>query len=307
MRISGNDEALPALQGRPVFRFAPSPNGFLHLGHALSALTNGRMADRIGGRLLLRIENIDGARSGEAFEAAIAADLRWLGLRWEEPVRRQSEHMEGYEALLRRLLEENLVYPAFMSRGEIRALAAEREAGGRAWPRDPDGAPLYPGLDRALPRSERERRMRAGRPFAWRLDMGEALSRLRTPLAWREWRDETMSGAERIAADPAAWGDVVLARRGLPTSYHLAVTADDAAQGVTHVVRGRDLFAATAVHRLLQTLLGLPEPTYFHHRLMLGVDGRKLSKSEGALALHALREAGQTPADIRRMIGLEVG
>jgi glutamyl-Q tRNA(Asp) synthetase len=285
----------------PVFRFAPSPNGLLHAGHALSALTNDAMARRAGGRMLLRIENIDGARSSPELEAALLEDLRWIGLRWDGGVRRQSEHMAAYRALLDRLRAEGLVYPAFMSRGAIRAHAAAHEP----WPRDPDGAPLYPALDRALDAAERGRRIAAGEPFAWRLDMAEALRRAGSRLRWREWEDERMAATRTVAADPAAWGDVVLARRDLPTSYHLSVVADDAAQGVTDVVRGQDLFQATAVHRLLQTLFGLPEPTYFHHRLLLGADGRKLSKSEGALSLRAMRDAGRSPAEIRAALGLE--
>lgn len=284
----------------PVFRFAPSPNGLLHAGHALSALLNADMAERTGGRFLLRIEDIDRTRSAPALEAAILEDLGWLGLAWEEPVRRQSEHMDLYSGLLTRLRGEGLVYPAFMSRGEIRAHAQAHPG----WPRDPDGAPLYPGTDRRLSEAERANRIGEGAPFAWRLDTGEALRRVAPPLAWREWRDEALGGFDTVAADPAAWGDVVVARRDLPTSYHLAVVADDAAQGVTHAVRGRDLFHATAVHRLLQALLGLPEPSYFHHRLIKGPDGRKLSKSEGAMSLRALREAGAGPADIRRAVGL---
>lgn len=292
--------AARALTGEtPVFRFAPSPNGLLHAGHALSALTNAAMAERTGGRFLLRIEDIDPARATPALEAAILEDLGWLGLRWEEPVRRQSEHMGTYRALLERLRAEGLVYPAFMSRGEIRA-----HAGAHApWPRDPDGAPLYPGVDRRLSETERARRIGEGAPFAWRLDMGEAMRRVEAPLAWREWRDDELGGVETVPAEPAAWGDVVVARRDLPTSYHLSVVADDAAQGVTHVVRGRDLYHATAVHRLLQVLLGLPEPGYFHHRLVTGPDGRKLSKSEGAMSLRAMRGEGVTPDAIRELVG----
>lgn len=289
--------------GTPVFRFAPSPNGLLHAGHALSATLNAALAERVGGRFLLRIENIDAARSTPALEAAILEDLGWLGLAWEEPVRRQSEHMAAYRGLLERLRAAGLVYPAFMSRGEIRAYANAHAP----WRSDPDGAPLYPGVERTLSEAERARRIGEGAPFAWRLDMAEALRRVGAAPAWREWRDEALSEARLVPADPAAWGDVVLARRDLPTSYHLAVVADDAAQGVTHVVRGRDLRHATAVHRLLQMLLGLPEPSYLHHRLVPGPDGRKLSKSEGAMSLRALRGAGATPREIRALVGLSAG
>lgn len=286
----------------PVFRFAPSPNGELHLGHAYSALLNARLAERTGGRLLLRIEDIDLARCTPEFEAAIYRDLAWLGIEWEQPVRRQSEHFGDYESALNRLIAEGLIYPAFMSRGEIRAFIAETEMRGRMWPRDPDGVPLYPAFDKALSRRERERRMAGGAPFAWRLDMDAARSRF-SGLSWTEFADEELSGADLIDARPEQWGDVILARKDIPTSYHLSVVVDDALQGVTHVVRGRDLYAATGAQRLLQELLGLPAPRYFHHRLILGPDGRKLSKSRADSGIAALREAGANAADVRKMIG----
>ncbi|MCW5690066.1 MAG: tRNA glutamyl-Q(34) synthetase GluQRS [Pseudolabrys sp.] len=281
----------------PVFRFAPSPNGYLHLGHALSALLNAEAARAAGGRLLLRIEDIDVTRCRPEFESAIYEDLAWLGIDWEQPVRRQSEHFGDYRAALERLEALGLIYPSFQSRAEIAALVAERERDG-PWPRDPDGAPLYPGTARELPPEERARRMAAGEPYALRLDMAKALSRIGA-LTW----DEAERGA--IAANPAAWGDVVLARKDTPASYHLAVTVDDALQGVTDVVRGQDLFHSTSVHRLLQSLLGLPAPRYRHHRLIVDADGRKLSKSTAATALRQLRAEGLTPADIRRRIGLD--
>ncbi|HEY6630525.1 MAG TPA: tRNA glutamyl-Q(34) synthetase GluQRS [Rhizobiaceae bacterium] len=287
---------------RPTFRFAPSPNGELHLGHAYSALLNAGMARKAGGRLLLRIEDIDTARCTPEFEAGIYRDLEWLGIEWEEPVRRQSEHFGEYGRLLDRLIAEDLVYPAFMSRGEMRAYIAGAEGGGRTWPRDPDGVPLYPGLDKTLSVRDRKRRMSAGDPFAWRLDTAAAAARLGKPLSWREFSDPDMGSARKVEATPELWGDVVLARRDTPTSYHLSVVADDALQGVSHVVRGLDLFAATGIHRLLQELLGLPEPAYFHHRLILGPDGRKLSKSFRDTGLSALRAAGRTPDDIRAML-----
>lgn len=283
-----------------TFRFAPSPNGELHLGHAYSALLNQRMAARVGGRLLLRIEDIDITRCTPQFEAGILRELEWLGLRWEEPVRRQSEHFAEYRAVLDRLIAEELVYPAFMSRGEIRAFIAER--GGRDWPRDPDGVPLYPPLDKALPARERKRRIAENMPFAWRLDVEAARMRVTADLSWTEFTDETMSATRAIEAQPQAWGDVIVARRDIPTSYHLAVVLDDALQGVSHVVRGQDLYAATGVQRLLQELLGLPQPRYFHHRLILGPDGRKLSKSFKDTGLAALREAGMSPQDVRRLV-----
>lgn len=278
---------------RPVFRFAPSPNGLLHLGHALSALVNAERAEETGGRLLLRIEDIDQTRCRPEFEAAVLDDLAWLGIRYEAPIRRQSEHFDDYRAALGRLDEMGLVYPAFLSRGEMKIHAADP-----AWPRDPDGAPLYSGADRDLGPSEAADRIASGAPYALRLKMDEAVRRA-GPLDWAE------RGEGRIVANPTRWGDVVLARKDVPTSYHLSVVVDDALQGITDVVRGRDLYHATSVHRLLQTLLGLPEPAYEHHRLILGLDGRKLSKSEGASGIAALRESGATPADIRRMVGLD--
>jgi glutamyl-Q tRNA(Asp) synthetase len=287
----------------PVFRFAPSPNGELHLGHAYSALLNAEMARKSDGRLLLRIEDIDTARCTPEFEAGIYRDLEWLGIEWDGQVRRQSEHFAEYGRLLERLIAEELVYPAFMSRGEMRAHIAEAEGRGRTWPRDPDGVPLYPGLDKALSSRERKRRMTDSEPFAWRLDTATAMARAGKSLTWTEFSGSDMDSARKVDARPDLWGDVVLGRRDTPTSYHLSVVADDALQGITHVVRGMDLFAATGIHRLLQELLGLPEPVYFHHRLILGPDGRKLSKSLRDTGLNALRIAGRTPDDIREMFG----
>jgi glutamyl-Q tRNA(Asp) synthetase len=288
----------------PVFRFAPSPNGELHLGHAYSALLNADLAAEAGGRLLLRIEDIDLERCRPKFERGILDDLAWLGLAWETPVRRQSAHFADYRAALHMLIDADLVYPAFMSRGEARAWIVEAEDEHGAWPRDPDGAPLYPPADRALSPAERRRRITAGDPYSWRLDMAAALDRVGAVPGWREDGHGPDGETGLVAADPAAWGDVVLARRDVPASYMLCVVVDDALQGVTDVVRGRDLFHATSVQRLLQELLGLPAPAYLHHDLILGDDGRKLSKSRGDTALRALREAGLTPRDVRRMVGL---
>ena len=285
-----------------VFRFAPSPNGYLHLGHALSALINIDMARAAGGRLLLRIEDIDVARCRPEFEAAIYEDLAWLGLAWELPVRRQLEHLDAYRAALEQLQGKGLIYPSFESRGEIARLVAEREAHG-AWPRDPDGVPLYPGSARAMSRAERNARLASGAPYALRLDTDAALA-ASGPLDWRETGAGPNGESGTVAAAPQAWGDVVLARKETPTSYHLSVVLDDALQGVTDVVRGQDLFWSTSVHRLLQALLALPAPTYHHHRLVLDRDGRKLSKSTRSTALRELRAQGVTPADIRRMVGL---
>jgi glutamyl-Q tRNA(Asp) synthetase len=282
----------------PVFRFAPSPNGYLHLGHALSALINFEMARAAGGRFLLRIEDIDAKRCRPQYEQAIYEDLAWLGITWEEPVRRQSAHLDDYRAALARL--DGFIYPSFETRGEIARLVAEREMHA-PWPRDPDGAPLYPGAARSLSPAERRRHMAAGEPYALRLDMTAAIART-GPLTWIETGRASEAGS--VTASPQIWGDVVLARKETPTSYHLAVVIDDARQGVTHVVRGQDLFSSTSVHRVLQALLGLPAPAYHHHRLIVDADGQKLSKSTRATALRALRDGGASAADIRRMVGL---
>jgi glutamyl-Q tRNA(Asp) synthetase len=287
----------------PVFRFAPSPNGYLHLGHALSALLNADMAQAAGGRLLLRIEDIDTTRCRPEYEKAIYEDLGWLGLRWEEPVRRQSVHWDDYRAALARLEAMGLVYPSFESRAEIAVMVAARDSKGQ-WPRDPDGTPLYPGAARAIPPVERARRMATAEPYALRLDMEAALTRAGA-LSWFESGQGPSGETATVVANPAAWGDVILARKDTPTSYHLAVTVDDAAQGITDVVRGRDLFYATGVHRLLQALLEWPAPRYHHHRLVPGSDGKKLSKSTAATSLRELRAAGKTSADIRRLVGLD--
>jgi glutamyl-Q tRNA(Asp) synthetase len=284
-----------------VFRFAPSPNGYLHLGHALSALINADMARAANGQLLLRIEDIDRARCRPEYEAAIYQDLAWLGLRWEAPVRRQSEHFAAYRDALDRLAAMGLVYPSFESRGEIARLVAAREQMG-AWPRDPDGAPLYPGAAKQLSQDERERRM-AAEPYALRLDMGKALARA-GDLHWTETGRGPSGESGRVPARAEQWGDVVLGRKDTPTSYHVAVAIDDALQGVTDVVRGQDLFWATGVHRLLQQLVDLPAPTYHHHRLIRDADGHKLAKSTNATGLRELRAQGATSADIRKLVGL---
>ena len=286
----------------PAFRFAPSPNGYLHLGHALSALLNADMARACGGRMRLRIEDIDEARCRPEYEAAIYQDLAWLGVTWEEPVRRQSAHLKDYSAVLAKLDALGLVYPSFESRAEIARFVAESEP----WPRDPDGAPLYPGTARTLTAAERARRIDGGAPYSLRLDMAAALKRA-GPLSWRETGAGPGGETGAVAANPAAWGDVVLARKETPTSYHLSVVVDDALEGITDVVRGQDLFYATGLHCLLQALLGLPQPAYHHHRLVLDADGNKLSKSTRATGLRELRAQGITPAGIRRQLGLDGG
>jgi glutamyl-Q tRNA(Asp) synthetase len=280
------------LASAPVLRFAPSPNGALHLGHAYSALMNERIAAETNGRVLLRIEDLDRTRCKPQFEAAIADDLAWLGLRFPAP-RRQSEHGEDYAAALDRLDQQGLVYPCFCSRSEI-----GRASNGR---RDPDGAPLYPGTCRALSPAEACDRLARGDKAAFRLNILRAVDAGPARLCWTEY-GEGVVPSERPAG-PEVWGDVVLRGRDLAASYHLAVVVDDALQGVTDVVRGRDLLAATAVHRLLQALLGLAEPRYRHHRLVLDRSGDKLSKSRQSWSLAELRATGLAPGDVRAALG----
>jgi glutamyl-Q tRNA(Asp) synthetase len=279
------DDIAPAVI---VTRFAPSPTGYLHLGHVCSALEGWRAARDApdgGGRFLLRIEDIDHTRCRPHFSDAIIEDLAWLGLAWDGPIRRQSEHFADYRAALERLDEAGLLYPCFCTRRRIQAEIAR--AGGA-----PQGelGPPYPGTCRRLDPGERADKLAKGLDYALRLDVGAALHRT-GPLAWIEDRNA-------IAADPASLGDVVLARKELPTSYHLAVTVDDALQGVTLVTRGVDLFTATHTHRLLQALLGLPTPRYRHHRLLTDAAGRRLAKRDGAPTIRAMREAGMSAAQI---------
>jgi glutamyl-Q tRNA(Asp) synthetase len=285
---------------QPVFRFAPSPNGRLHLGHAYSALLNAAMAQRFRGRLLLRIEDIDTTRCRPELEAAMYEDLAWLGLRWEMPVRRQSEHFSDYQAAFSRMRGRGLAYPCFCSRKDIATALACREAGGSDWPHDPDGAALYPGTCRHISKREIAARIEAGEPHAWRLDMQAALREAPGPYLYLRFDG---GGDEAIQAHPERWGDVVLVRKETPTSYHLSVVVDDALQGVTHVVRGRDLEAATDLHVLLQVLLGSPTPRYHHHGLVRDSAGDKLSKSLGSEALADLRARGVTAVEVRERLG----
>ncbi|HEX3497601.1 MAG TPA: tRNA glutamyl-Q(34) synthetase GluQRS [Methylocella sp.] len=279
-----------------VFRFAPSPNGYLHLGHAYSALLNFDTARAAGGRFLLRIEDIDIERCRFEFEQAIYEDLDWLGLAWETPVRRQSEHFSDYASALAKLSAQGLTYPCFCSRGEIMNTVAGRTG----WPRDPDGSPLYPGICKHLSREERQRRIAAGRPAALRINMEAAVAKAGRGLAWREMGPSSQT--REVAAEPSHWGDTTLARKDIPASYHIAVVVDDALQGVTDVVRGEDLFPATSLHRLLQDLVELPAPTYRHHALLRDALGQKLSKSSKAKSLRALRQDGLSPAAVQERL-----
>lgn len=274
-----------------VTRFAPSPTGHLHLGHAYSALFAERAARQSGGRFLLRVEDIDRSRCRPEFEEALLEDLGWLGLAWETPVRRQSEHMGDYAAALDRIAE--LLYPCFCTRQDV---AREIAAAGGA-PHGPEG-PIYPGTCRRLSAAERSERIGGGEAYALRLDVGQAAARC-GPLRWND------HGRGDIAAEPTLFGDVVLARKDVPASYHLACTVDDALQGVTLVTRSEDLFSATHVHRLIQALLKLPTPRYHHHRILADETGRRLAKRDRAATLCALRRAGTTADEVRRRLGFD--
>lgn len=284
----------------PVTRFAPSPNGLLHAGHALSAIVAFETAHEKGGRFLVRIEDIDITRARSEFVAAIYEDLAWLGLTWEQPVLVQSEHFPDYLAAADQLIAQGLLYPCFASRAEI-ADAADPTL------TDPDGAPLYPGIWKSATQDAVTERLANGETPAMRLDMEAALSALHARLGDRPltFTEIDPDGVARVvAAEPERWGDAVIVRKDVPASYHLAVVVDDARQGITHVTRGVDLFAATGLQRLLQVLLDLPEPLYSHHRLIRWSDGRKLAKSNGDLSLRAMRAEGATAADVRRAIGI---
>ncbi len=290
----------PASQ-TPIYRFAPSPNGELHLGHAFSAILTHELACRSGGRFLLRIEDIDAQRASAEFIDAIKHDLAWLGLKWQEPVRRQSEHFGTYRAALAKLEKLGLLYPCFATRKEI-----SKAIEGHDTPRhDPDGAPVYPGIYKNAPDEEINARRAGGEQFALRLDMEKAMNLLKENGKWPIVFSEISTDGRRecIEANPERWGDVVIARKDTPTSYHLSVVVDDAIQKITHVTRGRDLMASTEIHRLLQVFLDLPVPIYHHHRLISGLDGKKLSKSTGSKSLRALREEGVTPDEIRKVLG----
>jgi glutamyl-Q tRNA(Asp) synthetase len=287
------------MPSQPIFRFAPSPNGYLHLGHAYSALFTQRAASAAGGTMLLRIEDIDIARCKPEFVEAIYEDLKWLGLSWPEPVVHQSLRFPHYQRAADQLRQAGLLYPCFCSRSDIAAAATES---------DPEGAPLYPGTCRHLSDANVQLRLATGEPHQWRLSMDAALQLVGDILAIRESpvtdRDVQFDETRPRAADPGPWGDVVLVRKDTPMSYHLTVVVDDAAQGVTHVTRGMDLQAATDIHVLLQALLGLPSPSYAHHGVITDGLDFKLSKSAGSPPLRRMREGGWTPDDLRRRLGL---
>jgi glutamyl-Q tRNA(Asp) synthetase len=283
----------------PTVRFAPSPNGRLHLGHALSALTTARWAERLGGRFLLRIEDIDTQRARPEFIDGIFEDLAWLGLTWETPVRRQSEHFPVYARAAADLTSLGLLYPCFATRTEIAAAAVPGH-------HDPESAPLYPGLHSHLSQADVAARMARGEPHCLRLDMAraQAIAQYKLNGAELAFTEASADGTQRrVKADPARWGDAVIIRKDTPASYHLAVVVDDARQGISHVTRGQDLFAATDLQRLLQVLLDLPEPLYAHHPLLRDETGRKLAKSQGDTSLAMLRAQGWTAEAVRKHIG----
>src|SRR5215213_4469973 len=291
---------------QPVFRFAPSPNGRLHLGHAYSALLNAALAKRFGGRFLVRLEDIDVTRCRPVLAEEMLEDLAWLGLAWEQPVRRQSEHFDEYRARATALRRRDLLYPCFCSRTKIaRAVSRSEDETGQVWPRDPDGAPLYPRTCRALPAALVERRIAGGEAFALRLDHRRAMAL--APGRYRYTRFCPEDGESCVTARPERWGDAVIVRKEIPTSYHLSVVHDDALQGVTHVVRGTDLELATDLHVLLQALLNLPSPAYHHHRLIRAEGGEKLSKSLLSEPLSALRERGVSVEEVRQAFGFPLG
>lgn len=281
-------------RSKPVFRFAPSPNGELHLGHAYSALLNLKMARETGGKMLLRIEDIDTQRCTPELEKQMLEDLEWIGFEWDEEPIRQSERFDAYRDILGELNQLDLLYPATLSRSEIKKRVEEL---GSDWPRDPDGAPHYPGEERASSLADRADIMNSGKPYTLRLDMAKALLTTTQNLSW----NEKGSG---VSAKPEQWGDVVLARKDTPASYHLSCVIDDAFQGITHIVRGNDLYEATSIHRLLQKLLGLFQPAYHHHDLILDNTGAKLSKSNKNTSLRQLRAEGKTAKTIQSLIGL---
>lgn len=276
-----------------VTRFAPSPTGHLHMGHAYSALAAYSLAQKSGGRFLLRIEDIDHTRSNEENTRQILEDLAWLGIEWEEPVRQQSQHLDEYDRRSAELERAGFLYPCFCTRREIQE---EIERAGHA-PHGSEG-PLYPGICRRLSKDERHDRIASGEPYALRLDLAAALKKT-GPLTWH---DEIHGPQD---AKPELLGDAVIVRKDIGTSYHLAVTVDDALQGITDIVRGVDLFDSTHTHRVLQELLGLPAPTYHHHELLTDENGNRLAKRDKSITLKQLRESGTTAdqlkADLKRL------
>lgn len=283
---------------QPIFRFAPSPNGHLHLGHAYSALLNQKMARKANGKLLLRIEDIDITRCTPELETQMLHDLEWIGFEWDETPRRQSEHFDDYAKALEKLAKLDLVYPSALSRGEIKKMIQTKKDKGEDWPSDPDGSPLYSGLERKLDKAAQLQMMTDAQTYALRIDMEKAVRHIGHEINWTE-----MEHDQPIMGDPLLWGDVILARKDFPVSYHICCTVDDALQGTTHVVRGKDLYHATSIHSLLYALLDLEKPVYYHHELIVDDTGQKLSKSKDHTSLKELRQAGMTPELLKRKLG----
>ncbi len=284
----------------PVFRFAPSPNGHLHLGHAYSALFNQKMAREAGGKLLLRIEDIDTQRCTPELEAQMLRDLEWVGFEWDETPRRQSDHFDEYQQALQKLADLDLLYPSALSRGEIKRLVQAKKDAGEDWPSDPDGSPLYPGNERDFDNAERLKLISSAKDYALRLNMKSAQNAAGSGLNWTEQSDNK---DETINADPLAWGDIIIARKDVPVSYFLCCTYDDGIQNISHVVRGMDLYHSTSIHVLLLEILGFQKPVYHHHNLILNNEGEKLSKSLKHRSLKELRASGVSANEIREKLG----
>lgn len=287
------------MRTKPIFRFAPSPNGHLHLGHAYSALLNQKLARENEGKLLLRIENIDTARCTRELEIQMLSDLKWLGIEWDDNPIRQSERFDIYGDALTDLRTMGLLYPAFMSRKEVARFIGKHSA----WPNDPDGSPHYPAEDKKLSPPAVDALKAKNIPFAERMDIVAATNITGSKVDWKEFNPKDLGKIKTKYGSPDDWGDVVLLRKDTPTSYHISCVLDDALQGVTHIVRGMDLYEATSIHRLLQKLLNLPQPAYHHHQLILDDAGAKLSKSRNDIALNKLKANGVTPAKVREMLG----
>lgn len=285
---------------KPVFRFAPSPNGHLHLGHAFSALLNQKMAREAGGKLLLRIEDIDPTRCTQELEDQMLHDLEWIGFEWDETPRRQSEHFEDYAQALEKLAKLDLVYPSALSRGEIKKIIQTKQGNSENWPRDPDGSPLYPGCERNFDNAQRLELITSVQDYALRLNIKSARETITTPLNWTE---QSTKQSETINANPLLWGDIIIARKSLPISYFLCCTYDDGIQNISHVVRGKDLYHSTSIHVMLGQILGFQKPVFHHHDLILDDKGQKLSKSKDHTSLKDLRHKGVTVEQLKEKLG----
>lgn len=285
---------------KPVFRFAPSPNGHLHLGHAYSALLNQKLAREAGGKLLLRIEDIDTTRCTPELEAQMLRDLEWIGFEWDEEPRRQSQHFDEYTQALEKLAKLDLIYPSALSRGEIKKIIQAKRETGEDWPNDPDGSPLYPGEERDFDNTQRLTLIRSAQDYALRLNMKSACKNVTSQLNWTELGT---GQKETITANPLLWGDIIIARKAMPISYFLCCTYDDGIQNISHIVRGKDLYHSTSVHVLLSEIFGFQRPVYHHHDLILDDNNQKLSKSKKHPSLKDLKASGITADQIRADLG----